>query len=43
MPRRLDWEAFRKCYDIQPQISEQLISIPGIGPADIRLCHLLVK
>jgi uncharacterized protein len=36
MPRRFDWNVFRKVYDIQPQNYEQLISIPVIGPAAIR-------
>lgn len=36
MPRRLDWDVFRNIYDIQPQNYEQLISIPGFGPASIR-------
>jgi hypothetical protein len=41
MPRRLDWDAFRKSYDIQPQNYEQLISIPGIGPAAVRALSLI--
>ena len=41
MPCRLDWNVFRKCYDIQPQNYEQLISIPGIGPAAIRALSLI--
>src|SRR5215216_4229146 len=41
MPRRLDWNLFRKSYDIQPQNYEQLISIPGIGPAAIRALSLI--
>ena len=41
MPRRLDWNLFRKVYDIQPQNYEQLISIPGIGPASIRALSLI--
>jgi hypothetical protein len=41
MPRRLDWNVFRKVYDIQPQNYEQLISIPGIGPAAIRALSLI--
>lgn len=41
MPRRLDWNVFRKCYDIQPQNYEQLISIPGIGPASVRALSLI--
>jgi hypothetical protein len=42
MPRRLDWEAFRKSYDVRPQNYEQLISIPGVGPAAVRTksCYL---
>jgi hypothetical protein len=41
MPRRLDWAVFRKTYDIQPQSYEQLISIPGVGPAAIRALSLI--
>ena len=41
MPRRLDWNAFRKAYDIHPQNYEQLISIPGIGPAAVRALSLI--
>ena len=41
MPRRLDWNVFRKCYDIQPRNYEQLISIPGIGPAAVRALSLI--
>ena len=40
MPRRLDWDAFRKSYDIQPQ-NYELISIPGIGPAAVRALSLI--
>jgi hypothetical protein len=41
MPRRLDWNVFRRIYDIQPQNYEQLISISGIGPAAIRALSLI--
>lgn len=41
MPLRLDWEIFRKTYDIQPQNYEDLISIPGIGPACVRALSLI--
>ncbi len=41
MPRKLNWDVFRKCYDIQPQNYEQLISVPGIGPASIRALSLI--
>ena len=36
MPRKLDWNLFRKIYDIQPRNYEQLISIPGFGPAAVK-------
>jgi hypothetical protein len=41
MPRRLDWDIFRKIYDIQPQNYEHLISIPGVGPAAVRALSLI--
>ena len=41
MPRRLNWDVFRKIYDIQPKNYEGLISIPGIGPAAVRAFSLI--
>ena len=41
MPRKLNWDVFRKIYDIQPQNYEQLISIPGMGPASVRALSLI--
>ena len=41
MPRRLDWNVFRRIYDIQPQNYEQLVSISGVGPAAIRALSLI--
>jgi hypothetical protein len=41
MPRRLDWNVFRKVYDIRPKNYEQLISVPGIGPAAVRALSLI--
>lgn len=41
MPRTLDWNLFRKIYDIQPRNYEQLISIPGFGPAAVRALSLI--
>ena len=32
MPRRLNWDVFRKIYDIQPKNYEELISILEFGP-----------
>jgi uncharacterized protein len=41
MPRKLNWSVFKKIYDIQPQNYEQLISIPGVGPASVRALSLI--
>ena len=41
MPRRLDWNVFKRVYDIQPQNYEQLISIPGVGPSSVRALSLI--
>jgi len=41
MPRRLNWNLFRKIYDIQPSNYEHLISIPGFGPAAVRALSLI--
>ncbi len=41
MPRRLDWNVFRRIYDIQPQNYEQLVAISGVGPAAIRALSLI--
>jgi uncharacterized protein len=41
MPRRLDWNVFRRIYDVQPQNYEQLVSISGVGPAAIRALSLI--
>jgi hypothetical protein len=41
MPRRLDWNLFKRIYDIQPRNYEQLISIRGVGPATVRALSLI--
>jgi uncharacterized protein len=41
MPSRLNWNLFKKIYDIQPRNYEQLISIPGFGPAGVRALSLI--
>jgi hypothetical protein len=41
MPRRLNWDIFRKIYDIQPHNFEQLISIPGFGSSNLRALSLI--
>ena len=41
MPRRLDWDLFKKIYDIQPKDYEELISIQRVGPASVRALSLI--
>lgn len=41
MPQRLDWNVFKRIYDIQPQNYEQLISVPGFGPSSVRALSLI--
>lgn len=41
MPHKLDWNLFNRIYDIRPQNYEQLISIPGVGPATVRALSLI--
>lgn len=41
MPRSLNWNLFKKIYDIQPRNYEELISIPGFGPAAVRALSLI--
>ena len=41
MPRKLNWNVFRRIYDIQPQNYEQLLSIPGMGSSSVRALSLI--
>jgi hypothetical protein len=41
MPRNLNWNLFKKIYDIRPRNYEELISIPGFGPASVRALSLI--
>jgi uncharacterized protein len=41
MPRKLDWNLFKRIYDIHPENYEQLISIHGVGPATVRALSLI--
>ena len=36
MPRRIDWEALRRAYELRPRNYEELIAVEGIGPATVR-------
>jgi hypothetical protein len=41
MPRKLDWNLYKKIYDIQPKNYEELISIQGVGPSSVRALSLI--
>lgn len=43
MPRRLDWDLFRRIYDLQPQSYEQMLSIQGVGAATVRALALIAE
>ena len=36
LPKRVDWNALRRVYEIQPKNYEELIRIAGVGPATLR-------
>ncbi len=37
----MDWNLFKRIYDIHPQNYEQLISISGVGPGTVRALSLI--
>ena len=41
MPRRLDWDLFKRLYDVQPRNYEELLSMKGVGAATIRALALV--
>lgn len=41
MPRRLDWDLFRRIYDVQPENYEELLSMQGVGAATVRALALV--
>jgi uncharacterized protein len=43
MPRRLDWNLFKRIYDIQPKNYEELLAIPGVGGATVRALSLIAE
>lgn len=43
MPRRLDWDLFKRIYDIQPRNYEELLSIRGVGGATVRSLSLIAE
>ncbi len=43
MPRRLNWDIFKKIYDIHPRTYEELIAIRGVGANTIRALALIAE
>jgi hypothetical protein len=41
MPRKVNWDIFKKIYDIQPSTYEELLAIRGVGPSTIRSLSLI--
>lgn len=41
MPRRLDWDLFKRVYDVQPKNYEELLSIKGVGASTVRALALV--
>jgi len=41
MPRRIDWKAVKKAYELQPRKYEDLLLIRGLGPGAIRALALI--
>lgn len=41
MPKRIDWKAIKRAYDVRPRNYEELIEIRGIGPSTIRALALV--
>lgn len=36
MPKRLNWPALEKAYELQPENYEKLLNVEGVGPATVR-------
>jgi len=43
MPKRLNWDIFKKIYDIHPRNYEELISIEGVGASTVRALALIAE
>ncbi len=41
MPRRINWEAVKETYELQPRKFQGLLEVKGIGPATIRALALI--
>ena len=43
MPRHLDWDLFKRMYDVQPKNYEDLLGMQGVGAATIRALALVAE
>ncbi|MEO9295705.1 MAG: DUF763 domain-containing protein [Nitrososphaera sp.] len=43
MPRHLDWDLFRRIYDVQPKNYEELVGMQGVGAAIVRALALVAE
>ncbi len=43
MPRRIDWKAVERAYELDPESYEELVSIRGIGPSLLRALSLTAE
>jgi hypothetical protein len=43
MPRRLDWDLFKRIYDVQPKSYEELLGMQGVGGATVRALALVAE
>jgi hypothetical protein len=43
MPRHLDWDLFRRIYDVQPKNYEELVGMQGVGAATVRALALVAE
>jgi len=43
MPRRLNWAAFERAYQLQPKNFEGVLAVPGLGPKSIRALALVAE
>lgn len=43
MPSKLDWDLFKRIYDIQPRNYEEFLSIPGVGSSTVRALSLIAE
>lgn len=41
MPKNINWGRLREAYEVQPKDYEELLALPGIGPATVRALALI--